>query len=109
MKGKIGYAAHVKRFYVSWYNSQDQRTYKIYQYKGFKLTSRDLAEKLRASMQGDLEKGIFRIEAYTKAGGEIIPYLREWLKAIKGTITPATCKDYENSIENMCAASRTPS
>jgi len=59
MKGKIGYAAHVKRFYVSWYNSQDQRTYKIYQYKGFKLTSRDLAEKLRASMQGDLEKASF--------------------------------------------------
>ncbi len=100
MKGKIGYAAHVKRFYVSWYNSQDQRTYKVYQYKGFKLSSRDLAEKLLASMQGDVEKGVFRIEAYTKAGGEIIPYLREWLKAIKGTITPATYKDYENSIEN---------
>jgi integrase len=100
MKGKIGYAPHVKRFYVSWYDSTDQKTYKVYQYKGFKLSSRDLAEKLLASMQGDVEKGVFRIEAYTKAGGEVVPYLRQWLKAIKGTITPATYKDYDNSIEN---------
>jgi hypothetical protein len=99
MKGKIGYAAHVKRFYVSWYDSTDQKTYKVYQYKGFKLSSRDLAEKLLASMQGDVEKGVFRIEAYTKAGGEVVPYLRQWLKAIKGTIAPATYKDYQNSIE----------
>jgi integrase len=100
MKGKIGYASHVSRYYVAWYHALDQKTYKIYQYKGFHLTSKDLAEKLLASMQGDVEKGVFRIEAYTKAGCAVIPYLRQWLESVKGTISPATYKDYKNSIDN---------
>ena len=63
MKGTIGYAEHVKRYYVAWYHPAHQKTYKIYHYKGESLYDRRMAEKLLACMQADVEKDVFRIEA----------------------------------------------
>jgi len=100
MKGKIGYAEHVDRYYVSWYYAQHSKTYKIYYYKGELLYDRRMAEKLLACMQSDVEKGVFRIEQYTKIPSAVISYLREWIETVKPTLSPATYKDYKNSIEN---------
>jgi hypothetical protein len=100
MKGKIGYADHVKRFYVSWYYALHKKTYKVYHYKGELLYDRRMAEKLLACMQADVEKGIFHIEQYTKTPSSVVSYLKEWIEIVKPTISPATYKDYKNSIEN---------
>ena len=100
MKGSIGYAKHVKRYYVRWYHAPEKRTIKIYKYKGQYLETQKLAEKLLATMQGDIENGVFLLEKYTKMECDIIPYLRDWLEAVKDTLSPATYKDYKNSIEN---------
>jgi integrase len=100
MKGSIGYAKHVKRYFVAWYHEPDKKTYKIYRYKGELLYHEKMAEKLLACMQGDMEKGVFRIEQYTKSACDVIPYLQTWVESVKGTLSPATYKDYKNSIEN---------
>lgn len=100
MKGKIGYAEHVRRYYVSWYHSPHRKTYKIYHYKGELLYDPRMAEKLLACMQADTEKGVFRIEQYTGTPSAVVEYLREWSEIVKPTLAPATYKDYMNSIEN---------
>ncbi len=100
MKGTIGFATNVSRFYVSWYDQTTGRTRKIWHYKGLHMYSRDLAEKLLAAMQGDTENGIFQIEKYIRNVNDIVAYLRKWLDSIKGTISLGTFKDYKNSIEN---------
>jgi len=100
MKGKIGYADHVKRYYVSWYYAVHQKTYKVYHYKGELLYDRRMAEKLLACMQADVEKGVFHIEHYTRTPSSVVIYLKEWIEIVKPTISPATYKDYENSIKN---------
>lgn len=100
MKGKIAYAEHVKRYFVAWYNAQHKKTYKIYHYKGEPLYDRRMAEKLLACMQADVEKGIFRIEQYTRIPSAVVTYMKEWVEIIKPTISPATYLDYMNSINN---------
>ncbi|MDD5244580.1 MAG: tyrosine-type recombinase/integrase [Syntrophorhabdaceae bacterium] len=100
MKGKIAHAEHVKRYFVSWYHAPHKKTYKIYYYKGEPLFDRRMAEKLLACMQADVEKGIFRIEQYTKIPSAVVTYLKEWIEIIKPTLSPATYLDYMNSIKN---------
>jgi integrase len=100
MKGSIGYAGHVRRYYVAWYHPPHNKTYKIYHYKGEPLYDRRMAQKLLACMQADVEKSVFRIEQYTKIPSNVGDYLKEWLKAVKPTLAPATYKDYRGSIEN---------
>lgn len=101
MKVKPGYAAHVDRIYVAWYHAPHKKTYKIYRYKGEPLYDERMAEKLLACMQADFEKGVFRIEQYTKETPcDVIPYLTEWIKIVRPTLSPATYKDYLNSINN---------
>lgn len=100
MKGKIGYAEHVDRYYVSWYYAPHKKTYKIYHYKGEMLYDRRMAEKLLACMQSDVEKKVFRIEQYTRIPSEVISYLKEWIETVKPTLSPASYRDYKNSIEN---------
>jgi hypothetical protein len=52
-------------------------------------------------MQADFENGTFRIEKYTgDRWTDIIPYLEDWLETVKPTLSPATYKDYRNSIKN---------
>lgn len=100
MKGSIGFAKHVNRFYVRWYDNRTKKNVKIYRYKGIYLETRKLAEKLLSAMQGDVENGVFRLEKYTRNETDVVPYLRTWLASVKPTLTPATYKDYHNSIEN---------
>jgi len=99
MKGTISFRRDRGYYEVSWYHKG--KRYKISTYKGQRLYSRKLAEKLLATMQADEEAGVFRIEKYTKERPtDVIPYLWQWLEAVKPTLKPATYKDYRNSIAN---------
>lgn len=103
-KGNVGFAKNVKRYYVAWYHEPERKTYKIWKYKGLHMErgkqGREMAKQLLSVMRGDYGNGIFRIEKFTKQDCEVIPYLRTWLESIQSTLTPATYKDYDNSIEN---------
>lgn len=99
MKGKVKYDTRMKRWYVSWYHAPEKRTRKFWFYKGEPCDSKRLAEKLLSSMQDATEKGIFCLEMFTQRETDVVPYLRNWLEAIKTTISPGTYKDYQNSIE----------
>jgi integrase len=85
---------------VAWYHAPHQKTYKIYYYKGEPLYHEKMAEKLRSCMQADMEKGVFRIEEYTRIPCSVAIYLKEWLQTVEPTLAPATRKDYHNSIFN---------
>jgi integrase len=87
-------------WYVNWFDKKLRKTWKIYKYKGFKLETRGMAEKLLHAMQNDVENGCFRLEKYTKGETDVIPYLSEWLEAIAPTIAPGTYENYKNSIVN---------
>jgi hypothetical protein len=100
MKGSVAYETKVKKWYVAWYHAPERKTYKIYYYKGLPLLDKGLADKLLASMQGDYENGTFRVEKYTRMAYDVIPYLQDWLKAVRHTLSPATLKDYANSLKN---------
>lgn len=98
MKGSIHYREDRKRWFVRWYHQG--KAYNIYRYNGEYLYDRRLADKLVSCMQADEERGVFRIEKYLYSATDVVPYLRKWLKAVAPTLSPATEKDYENSIEN---------
>jgi len=107
MKGKVRYRADRDCWYVQW------GEHKIYRYKGFKcrdgeisgMKGRAMAERLLSNIQGDFDTcsslGIpFSIDKYLEQRVDTIPYLREWYDSIKDSISPATQKDYLNSISN---------
>lgn len=97
MKGSIHYRKDRTYWYVSWYWKGKQ--YKIHKYQGTICYDRRLAEKLLACMQADVENKVFRLAKYLGSEAtDVIPYLDEWLEAIKLQISPATYKDYFNSI-----------
>lgn len=101
MKGSIHYRKDRGIWFVLWYHKTDKKRYKIYRYKGELIYDKRIAQKLLASMQGDYENGTFRIEKYTGLGWtDTVPYLYEWLDVAKGDLSPATYKDYLNSIKN---------
>jgi len=95
------------KYYVNWYwripGQKKGKTYKVYAYKGFPLFTKEMAQKLLHAMQGDVEKGCFRLETYTKNETDVVPYLTEWVEAIKGTIAPATYSAYRSAIINHLA------
>jgi integrase len=105
MAGSIGVLPANKkkpqRWYVNWY--WEGKSYKLYYYLGIELTSRALAQKLLDGMQGDVEKGVFRFEKWSRRENDIVPYLESWLQTIKSTLSPATYKDYNNSIRKHLA------
>jgi len=104
MKGSIHFRKDRGVWFVIWYHKPENKSYKIYRYKGELMYSRRVAEKLLAAMQGDTENGVFRIEKYTGKGWtDTVPYLYEWLDVIKDDLSPATYKDYNNSIKNHLA------
>jgi integrase len=105
--GKVKFRADRNYWFVQWGN------HKITHYKGFLcrdgeihgMKGQDMAKKLLAVIQADSENcsglGIpFQIERYLEQRVDTIPYMREWLEAIKSTLKPATHKDYLNSIQN---------
>ncbi len=98
MKGSIHYREDRKRWLVRWYHQG--KAYNIYRYNGEYLYDERHAEKLLSCMQADEERDVFRIEKYLYSATDVIPYLRKWLEAVSPTLSPATQKDYHNSIEN---------
>ena len=115
MKGSIHFRKDRGWWFVSWYHKTKGeikgKNYKINKYKGHILhqthpeKDKDQgyrnAQKLLSLMQADIERGVFRIEKYTKEmPSDVIPYLWEWIHAIEDTLKPGTYKDYQNSIRN---------
>lgn len=106
MKGKINYRANRNYYYVSWF--QNGKTYKISHYKGFLcrdgimlgITGLVMANRILSLMKSDEENGVFKSEKYIQQITDVIPYLKEWLISQQPHISPATYKDYKNSIEN---------
>jgi integrase len=99
MKGSIHFRKDRGYYYVSWVHKG--KPYKIYKYNGEYLYHEKLAEKLLACMQADEEGGFFRIEKYTReVPTDVIPYLRSWIKLQEAHLSPATYRDYLNSINN---------
>lgn len=107
MKGTVCYRSDRNFWFVRWGN------HKISHYKGFLcrdgeisgMKGQDMARRLLSVIQGDSDScsrlGIpFSINKYLDAKVDTIPYLREWLENKKSMISPATYKDYHNSIEN---------
>ena len=83
--------------------------YTVSRYKGFLcrdgevagMTGREMAERVLSLMRADAENGTFRIEKWTgQTRSDIVPYLTEWLEEDGRSLSPATRKDYENSIKN---------
>ena len=86
---------------ITYPGSTRANRYKIYKYNGEKIYHPEMAEKLLCAMQADEESGFFRIEKYTKeVPTDVIPYLRKWMGVEKANLSPATYKDYLNSINN---------
>lgn len=91
---------------------EDRGTYRVYfmgkrfsRYKGEIIYHRKIANKLLSLMQSDVENDTFRPEKYQKpAWTDVIPYLEAWVEGVvKDTCSPATYKDYNNSIKNHLA------
>jgi len=103
-KGSIGYRKDTGVYYVRWYDPESKKTVKIYKYRGLHLYSREMAQKLLNVMQGDWEQGTFKLDKYRiDQYTDVVAYLWEWWGTIKGTLAPATAKDYSNSIRNHLA------
>ncbi len=104
MKGSVKFRKDRGIWYVTWHYAPERKTYKIYRYKGELMHDKRVANKLLSAMQGDTENGTFRIEKYTGKGWtDVVPYLNEWIEAVRGDLSPATYKDYRNSIKNHLA------
>ena len=107
MRGSIQQHSKYKYFYVAWRDKGKLQT--ISRYKGFLcrdgqipgMTGREMAERLLSLMRADVENGTFRIEKWKgETPSDIIPYLWKWLDEDGGAWSPATHKDYENSVKN---------
>jgi len=92
---------------VAWY--EKKKLYTISRYKGFLcrdgeiagMKGKDMAERLLSLMRADNENGTFRIEKWIReTPSDIIPYLKSWIDEDGKSLSPATRKDYENSIKN---------
>ncbi|MGD0821576.1 MAG: tyrosine-type recombinase/integrase [Desulfomonilia bacterium] len=113
VKGSIVLRSDVKVPYwvVSW--PHQGKVYKITKYPGEKepmyqrhpKKDHDIgykkAEKLRALMQGDEERGIFRIEKFIGEHlTDIIPYLENWLEDRRPNLTPGGYIKYRTAVRN---------
>ena len=107
MKGSIQQHSKYNYYYVAWPDNGKIKT--VSRYKGFLcrdgeiagMTGRQMAERLLSLMRADVENGTFRIEKWKgETPSDIIPYLWKWLEEDGGSLSPATHKDYENSIKN---------
>ena len=107
MKGSVQQHKKYKYFYVAWL--EKGKLYAISRYRGFLcrdgempgLKGREMAERILSLMRADVENGTFRIEKWIgQVNSDVVPYLQEWLVEAGKTLTPATIKDYENSVRN---------
>ena len=107
MKGSIQQHTKYKYYYVAWH--EKKKLHAISRYRGFLcrdgeipgMTGKQMAERLLSLIRADVENGTFRIEKWTgRMKTDVIPYLWEWHEETSKTLTPATTKDYQNSIKN---------
>jgi integrase len=107
MRGSVQKHNKCNYFYVAW--SEKGKLHTVSRYKGFLcrdgqisgMSGREMAERLLSLMRADVENGVFRIEKWKgEQKSDLIPYLRLWLDEEKKSLSPATQRDYENSIKN---------
>jgi integrase len=103
MSGSIHQRHDKRAWFVMWYFDHLGKGVKVTRYRGLICETKNMASKLLAAMQGDKENGcsseaLFR--KYKQGETDTIPYLYEWLENIRVSISPATYKDYKNSIRN---------
>lgn len=107
MKGSVQKHNKCNYYYVAW--SEKGKLYTISRYKGFLcrdgeiagMKGREMAERLLSLMRADVENNTFKIERWKgDTPSDIIPYLWKWFKEDSQSLSPATKKDYENSIKN---------
>jgi len=107
MKGSIQKHNTCHYYYVAWY--EKGKLYTISRYKGFLcrdgeiagMRGQEMAERLLSLMRADVENGSFRIDKWiSETPSDIVPYLRAWLEEDGKALSPATRRDYDNSIKN---------
>lgn len=84
-------------FGVNWWIGKTK--HRITRYKGLICETESMAKRLLSIMRSDEENGTFNIEKYLHQATDIIPFLENWIKD-QAHLSPATRKDYENSINN---------
>lgn len=86
---------------IDWYDPAIKRNREISWYRGLRMYDRRLAEKLLAEMQGEFERGVFRIERYLGKGSwtDVTAFFEEWLDT-KEKKKPATIKGYRSYYRN---------
>jgi integrase len=101
MKGSIRLRKDTEWYVVDWYDPKIKKTREISRYRGERMYHVKVAQKLLATMQGDVENGTFRIEKYTNEWCDTVPYIREWYKAVKDTLKPGTRHAYKYAINKQ--------
>lgn len=87
--------------FVKWYDKSTKKRFKIYRDRlGNKFYHRKQAQKTLGQMQGDIDRGVFDILAYTKRVSNAVQYLDDWYKITESELSPATAKCYKGYIEN---------
>lgn len=102
MSGSVHYRKNTGWWFVLWYDKKTKKGVQITWYKGERMYHKKVAEKLLSVMQSSVENGAFRLEQFTGKGTDVVPFLYKWLETKKKK-SPATFKDYHNSIKNHLA------
>lgn len=106
MSGSVHKRHDGRAYFVLWYFAHLRKGIKITRYRGLICETKGMAAKLLAAMQGEVENGRSSEELYRKykqGQTDTVPYLYEWLEVCSGSLSPATIKDYRNSIRNHLA------
>ena len=87
--------------FVKWYDKELKKQFKIYRdRRGLKFYHEKQAQKTLSQMQGDTERGVFDVRAYTTRASDISEYLDEWYKLVENELAPATAKSYKGYVKN---------
>lgn len=101
MSGSVNQRKDTGAYYIQWYDKKSMKTVKVYRYNGEKIFHKKTANKLLAQMQGAVENGTYVLERYTKQRWtDTVPFVREWIKAVRPTLSPATYKGYKSYLKN---------
>jgi integrase len=97
MTGSVNKRKDTGAYYVQWYDKITKKTIKVTRYKGETMHSERIARKLLAQMQAAVENGTFVLERFTKKGWtDVVPFMKEWIEAVRPTLSPATYKGYKS-------------
>lgn len=99
MKGSVHFRKNTGWWFVNWYDKKHRKSVQISWYKGERMYNEKVAEKCLSVMQSAVENKTFKLEQFTGKGTDVIPFLYQWLETKKKK-SPATYKDYRNSIKN---------